>query len=43
MYVHLPVLDYDVLLTAWVSLCSIRVAANVEMERISNEVGFLSS
>jgi len=38
MCVHLPGLDYDVLLTAWTSLYCIWVAANVEMERISKEV-----
>jgi hypothetical protein len=38
MCVHLPGLDYDVLLTAWVSFCNIWVAANVEMKRISKEV-----
>jgi hypothetical protein len=37
------VLDCGVLLTAWVSSCSIWVAVNIEMERISNEVGILSS
>ena len=38
MYVHVPGLDYDVLLTAWASLYSIWVAANVEMGRISKKV-----
>ena len=38
MCVHVPGLDYDVLLTAWASLYSIWAAANVEMKRISKEV-----
>lgn len=38
MCVHVLGLDCDVLLTAWTSLYSIRVTANVEMERISKEV-----
>jgi len=38
MCVHVPGLDYDILLTAWTSLYSIWVATNVEMERISKEV-----
>jgi len=38
MCVHVPGLDCDILLTAWTSLYSIWVAANVEMERISKEV-----
>ena len=41
MRVHVPGLDYYVLLTAWASLYGICVAANVEMERISQEVCFL--
>jgi hypothetical protein len=38
MCVHLPGLDYDILLTAWTSLHSIWLAENVEMERILKEV-----
>lgn len=41
MCVHVPGLDYDILLTAWASLYSNRMTANVEMERISKEVFFL--